>query len=359
MNKSNDAKPQWSIRQYHEGDKEQILELRATTLGDSRNDQWWNWIYENGPDGPSSVWLAVTEQKVVGLNTRLPLRMKIGDQVYKVALSYDIMTHPDYQRQGILGELAKKGTGYAEKIGISCTYGIAMNRIMPIYKGLKMGYDHIEICELPLLVKIISLGKVLKRSFGIPAFIGNPLGYAWESITMRKSSTQNNDIEIEQVSSFDESIDEFWLKASELKKIMIVKDMKYLNWRYVEKPGDEYIIFLAKRQEEIIGYIVFKSKSDPMTRGFIVDILTLPGEDIVAELLISKAIEYFQGEGALTISCVMLQDTSYYRTLRKLGFMHRHSSLWLGIRLHDPNLSGESLADPGNWYFVWGDNDTM
>jgi len=224
--------------------------------------------------------------------------------------------------------------------------------------GFAKRLQSLDICEVPLLVKVIAWGNVLKRRFGIPTFIGNLLGYAWERMTNRTSPSKNTDVEVEQISSFDERIDKFWLKASKIKNIMVIKDMKYLNWRYVAKPGNEYKIFVAKRQDEIAGYIVFKLERSVLNRGFIVDLLTLPDEDTVTEVLTARAVGYLKEEGAAMISCWMLQDTPYYRTLRKLGFIRR-SGPCLIVRIFDRNISKEFVKNPSNWYYVMGDDDVI
>lgn len=358
MSESNVIKKQWHIRKYQEGDEDQILELRGATLGVSRNIPWWNWIYKNGPDGPALFYLAVDNQMIIGINPGLPLRMKIGNQVYKSVLGFDVMTHPDYQRQGVLSALGPIHTENLLKNGVSISYGSSTPQRYPVYQKMKLSYDIFGICQPPLLVKVINWGEVLKTRYGIPSFAGNLFGYVWERMTNPISSIQNGNIEIEQISSFNESIDTFWLKASEIKQIMIVRDMKYLNWRYVKKPGKDYAIFVAKRQKEIIGFIVVRSETDIMTRGFIVDLLTLPDEGIVATGLITRAIEYLQKKGAANVLCLMLQDTPYYGILRKMGFTQRDSGIQLNIRIYDRSLSTEFVTNPGNWYFVWGDTDT-
>ena len=359
MNDSKPVKPQWSVREYQEGDEDQILELRGIVLSDSRDSQWWRWMYRNGPDGPVNLWLADDKQKVVGVNPGLPLRMKIGDQVCKSALCFDVMTHPEYQRQGVLSALGVVGNEYRLNNGFSIDYGTSTLQKYPIYQKLKLPSIIFAICQPPSMVKVINWAKVLKTRYRIPAFIGNLLGYVRERLSRRVSSSHYDDIEVEQISSFNENIDAFWLKASEIKQIMLVRDMKYLNWRYVEKPGNEYVIFLAKRQKEIVGYIVVKKiETKTIIRGAIIDLLTLPREDIVAEALITGAIRYLHREGVAMISCLMLPETPYYRILKKMGFMRRCSRIQLNVRLYDQNLSKEFVTDSSNWYFVWGDTDT-
>lgn len=355
MDETNEVKREWSIRAYREGDEKQMLELRKIAISETRDSQWWQWMYRDGPAGPAYVMLAEAKQKIVGQHAVMPVRLKIMDQVTKGGHGFDLMVHPEYRHQGIFRTL---GTELAKSSGVrgrSLSFGSPNDQSRP---GFIKWLQDIDICEVPSLVKIIDWGNVFKSRYGIPAFAGNLLGFVREHMTRRISPSRNAGVEIEQVSSFDERIDKFWLKASQIKGIMVVKDMKYLNWRYVAKPGNEYRIFVAKRQLEIAGYIVLKMEKGGQNRGFIVDLLALPGAETVAEVLITKAIRYLKSEGAAMIFCTMMLDAPYYGILRKLGFMRRPGGR-LNVRIFDQNISKEFVANPGNWYYVAGDDDSI
>jgi hypothetical protein len=355
MNESNEVKREWSIREYREGDEEQIRELRGIALSGSRDSQWWKWMYRDGPAGPALIMLAEAKQKIIGQFAAIPVRLKVGDRATEGGHGFDAMVHPDYRHLGIFKTLSTTLSGSNLVSNRSISYGTPNDQSHP---GFVKRLHSLDICEVPVLVKVIAWGNVLKRRYGIPVFAGNLLGNAWERMTTRISPSKNADVEVERVSSFDERIDKFWLKASEIKNIMVIKDMKYLNWRYVAKPGNEYKIFLAKRQDEIAGFIVIKLERGVPNRGFIVDLLTLPGEDTVTEVLTTRAVGYLKEEGAAMISCWMLRDTPYYRTLRKLGFIRR-SGPCLNARIFDQNISKEFVTNPSNWYYVMGDDDVI
>jgi GNAT superfamily N-acetyltransferase len=352
---ANKSEREWSIREYREGDEEQILELRELVFNDHKGKEWWKWMYRDGPLGPARIFVAEAKQKIIGHSATIFVPVKIKDQVTRSNHGVDVMVHPDFRHQGLFIALL---TNLPETLRWGINYGIPNDQARPSFvKRL----NAIGICEVPLLLKVVDWGIVLKTHYRIPVFIGKLLGYAWERMTGRVSLVKDTGIEIEEVFSFDERIDKFWEKASKLKTIMIAKNMKYLNWRYVAKPGKEYKIFIAKKQTEIVGYIVTKFEKGIRSlhsRGYIIDLLTLPDECTVAELLIASAVRYLKQEEATTISCWMLPDTSYYKTLRKLGFVRRAGPL-LFVRVFDPNIPREVIANAANWYYVMGDDDAL
>jgi len=260
-------------------------------------------------------------------STFVPL--KVGGRTTLGAHGIDLMVHPDYRRQGIFKTLGMKLRGLTRAKEWSLTYGTPDDES---YQGFVTRLNVLDIGELPFLFKIIDLSAILKNRYRIPVFIGKMLGYAWESITNGRRSPEDTEIKIDEVFSFDEQIDKFWEKASKLKSIMVIKDMKYLNWRYVAKPGKEYKILIAKKQEEIAGFIVLKLVKGAPSRGYIADLLTLPGEGTVAESLIARVIRYFKEEGAVSVSCWLFQNTTYYGILRKMVPASQRSTLLYAYR---------------------------
>jgi GNAT superfamily N-acetyltransferase len=352
---SNEPEREWSVREYREGDEEQILELRGIVLSGSRDKEWWQWMYRDGPLGPATIMVAEVNQRIIGTSGSILVPLKVGDQITRGSHGIDLMVHPDYRRQGIMKALSAKLRESSRGMKKSIGYGTPNNES---YQGFVKRMGALDIGELPFLFKVINWGALLKNRYKIPVFAGKLFGYTWERITNRPLSLKDAEIEVEEVFSFDERIDKFCQKASEIKAIMVMKNMKYLNWRYVAKPGKEYKILLAKKHQEITGFIVLKLEKNILFRGYIVDLLTLPGEDIVAEVLITRAMKYFKEEGAATISCWMFQDIPYYKILRKLGFLRRSGPRFC-IRIIDPNIPKEFATNPANWYYVVGDGDSL
>jgi hypothetical protein len=355
MVESSEPKREWSLRVYHEGDEEQILALRGMVLSGPKDIQWWRWMYRQGPLGPAAIMLAEVNQKIIGHHAALPIPIKIKDQVTRGGHGVDLMVRPDYRNQGIFITLGKTMNESLKGIYRSITYGTPNNQSR---HGFVKRLNAMEIGEVPLLVKVIDWGTVMKSRYKIPVFIGKLLGHACEFITGRASPIKNADMVVEEIFFFDERIDKFWEKASQLKSIMIAKDMKYLNWRYVAKPGKEYRILMVFKHQEIAGYLVFKLKKDVPAIGYIVDLLTLPGEETAARLLITKAVQSLKEDGAATISCWMLEETPYYRILRKLGFVRRTGPI-LCSRVVDQNIPKEFITNLTNWYYVMGDDDVV
>jgi glycosyltransferase involved in cell wall biosynthesis/GNAT superfamily N-acetyltransferase len=348
-------KRQWSIRQYQDGDETQIRELRAIALNNAKNSQWWKWQYLEHPDGLAIIYLAEAHQKIVGHRAIVPVRIKIGDEIHRGSCGIDAMTHPDYQRQGIYVAIGNLMYESACKKGIDIVYGTPNRQSFSISTRRLQWF---EISNPPVMVKIIDWGIILKKRFRIPCFIGKRLGKAFEFVFKKTRHFKSLDTEIQQITTFDERMDKFWLKASLIKPIMVVRDRKYLNWRYVYKPDNNYKIYIASRMDEIVGYIVVSLDKEVDLVGIIVDLLALPGEEPASGLLIEEALKYFERERTMFVKCLMLRQAPYFKILKKMGFMVFKSAIRICARINNRNISKEQISDPRNWYYTYGGCDS-
>ena len=324
-------------------------------LRGSKDKQWWQWMYRDGPAGPAAAMVAEAKQRIIGHMASIFVPLKVGGRTTLGAHGIDLMVHPDYRRQGIFKTLGMKLRELTRAKEWSLAYGTPDDES---YQGFVTRLNVLDIGELPFLFKVIDWGALLKNRYKIPTFAGQLLGNTRELITVRRRLPKDTGIKVEEITSFDERIDKLWAKASKLKNIMVIKDMKYLNWRYVAKPGKEYHMFVAKKQEEITGFIVLKMVKGVLSRGYIVDFLTLPDEGTIAESLLTTAERYFTEEGVASISCWMFQDIIYYKILRKMGFIRR-SGLRFCVRIVDQNIPREFATDTANWYYMLGDGDSQ
>jgi hypothetical protein len=136
----------------------------------------------------------------------------------------------------------------------------------------------------------------------------------------------------------------------------VVRDSKYLNWRYIDSPN-AYKIFSVERHQLIKGFIVLTFEEGATKRGRIVEILVEQGQKAVTNLLLTQAIGYFFDQGADVINCWILEKSPAFTALEKRGFVKRETPHDLIVRSHTYGLSNEYFADDSKWYITMGDSD--
>jgi hypothetical protein len=163
------------------------------------------------------------------------------------------------------------------------------------------------------------------------------------------------EVEIEKVDSLDDLFTGFWRKASTLYPILGIRDQNYLKWRYFRHPTRNYLIYRAKKNGEMRGYIVLR-KADLLrfNSAVIVDLLTL--DEAAFAALVEKGIDRCREEGADLLGFMVPQNHPYDKLMRKKGFLPSPKTFQFMIYLHSER---EIFLSPDKWYVNWGDTDVI
>ena len=361
----------WTVREYKKGDENGILELMKAVYPDKKIlkeswMKWWKWMFTKSPAGAARIWLADHNGKIAGQYPLIISDMKVGKEIAKVSQNIELMTHPDYRKQGMFITLEKKALEKTAKEGINITIGFPNAAAYPGH--IKTGW--FDIGSLQIGVKPIHLKKIvetgIKNNFLKPfyVFFGKLIIYL---IYREKKTIVSDSLKISKVNSFDNRINDFWEKNSKDYEITTVRKKEYLNWRYVDIPDIDYTIYIAEEKGEIRGYIVLRCvDEDNIKSGSIFDIFTpLERPDVTARL-ISKAIEFFKSQNVDLIFCLMVADKKIQKVIRKKGFIFSkflQSGFSEGgqfiVYTSHPNISKPFLMNKENWYIQLGDSDSL
>lgn len=354
-------KPKWSVRPYREGDEEKILELWKAVYPEREYDRekwmrWWRWMYQDNPVGVGKIWLAEYDGKIVGQYSLISMNVKVGNEILKASQNIDLMTHPGYQRQGIFSRLERKALDEAEKAGVSITIGFSNDTAYPGH--IKSGW--FDVYSPQIMFKPLNWGNALKVKINNKSLlklgaIGG--GVLERTIYQAKNPPFVRDLTINQISSFDDRINEFWTSVSNQHQIMVVRNKDYLNWRY-GTPDVNYAIFVAEKAGEICGYLILQAREQRDVEVVsIFDIMAQSPE--VMHCLVSKAVEHCRQNNIDLILYQLVASKAYHRTLKRCGFLMLpfikggHFCAYSS----SPSISKEFLANPRNWFVQVGDSD--
>lgn len=362
------GKKQWSMRPYRAGDEAGIGQLFELTMGKELLAARWNWLFRDNHTGVVLIAVAEGEHgEVAGQCALKPVRMKVGSKICLGAQSLDAAVRPDYQGQGIYTKLATYAYTAAAERGVPLIYGFPNRNSHHL---LASRLNRVDLWDRPpVYMRILDAGQILGtrlenrvlRSAVVP--IGRTVSrwfYSGREIRMP------DDCRLVPVERFDDRMDEFWAQASRPYQIAVVRDRQYLNWRYVENPEKGYRLFVVEKHSKVVGYIVLKCESRfQMEMGFIVDMLTVPGEQALADGLIAEAVRFFQAQHMHLVSCLMLEHLPYTRSLAANRFVRMPrrllpQELHLSVRSQsDERRLGELILDPRSWFITWGDHDVV
>lgn len=184
-----------------------------------------------------------------------------------------------------------------------------------------------------------------------------------------------------KIAAFGPDFDNFWNIVKDRFPLSIERSAKYLNWRYVHHPMIRYNILAAKKDDQIVSYIVIRMedvtdgaerKKTGVRIGRIIDFVSQPEADLFTLI---KAIDFCRDQGVSFID-FFFTGNFYNYTLRALGFVDadeppynlmptllnpidlvkrtRHN---FAFKIMKPELQDARVSDLNNWYTTKGGGD--
>jgi hypothetical protein len=318
------------------------------------------------------MWVARDKQnsKLAGSYSVIPLRMKLGNKEVTGSLSMNTMTHPDYRKQGIFKVLAEKTFESCQSKNIPITIGLPNANSYPGFTGALKFKD---VGSRSLLVKPFNAGfvidKFIKNKFvkKVLSPVAN-VGLKLCAVKGLWSRSYDPKVSIVEVSAFGKEFDEFWNKVSKDYNNIVVRDGRFLNWRFVSCPTRNYKTFKAVIQGEMVGYLVVsvdKHHSYDCQVAFIVDLVVNSklDKDSVYKALVLAAEKWAISNKADFIgmhvpphleSCKMLKKFGYIDVPKR--FIGGSQAMIVRPHLQD-SIIDEQALDFSNWFLMDGDND--
>jgi len=346
------------IRKPNINDLDQIVKLRETINGGNscypRTRDFYHWKYFGNPVQDACVRIAVDGNSIIGIVAATYRSIKLNNDIVLCAELGDLFTHPHYRRQGIFTNLCNEVINEVEKKGVKLIY-VRPNENSYRILIRKMGFK--DVFRLKTFYYPIDIKAVLKEKIknSILFQIGYPIVKVGTKVIFKKGKLlENEEIKIIRVNNFEEDVNKLWEEVSKNWNVILVRDEKYLEWRYIKSPI-EFAVFFAKKKDTTVGYMVVVENN--FKRGHIVDFLCMPDEPGVALSLITKAINYFKRENIEIVTTWVNDrgstDDIFINSLCNMGFRSYGKKLHFIIRSNIINIDNFNYE----WFFRIGDID--
>ncbi len=362
----------WHIRDYREGDEEQILRLRQRVFGDldlvRLRPSTWRWQFRHNPAGEAFCALAEDRGRIVGQYAVIPTRFSVHGKEILFALSCDTMIHPEYRRQGIFTTLAREVYRRIEsEQRITTVWGFPNEVSLP---GFTRHLDWRLLTVFPLrvvplrpLAMLRPLLPMAKRSPQKPG--KRRAGFPEEGSGLSVAFPDFPGLLVEPVplaAGFDEEFDELWNRNRGLAPVIQVRDAAYLNWRYFGAPEFRYRPFAVRSDGRLSGYLVIRTLTlMGHFFGVLTDLFPFPVRDpVTTKRLFRFARDYCKTQGAEFMTCLLSRaDPSFFKAvgLRTIPAILNPRKWHFGARYtpHESNI----LGDLSNWHLTYGDTDIV
>jgi GNAT superfamily N-acetyltransferase len=287
----------FSVRLQRPEDDEAIVDLLKASFGSwPKIDaglppiEHLRWKKSLDPEAAEYNCVAVTDRRIVGAQFYWLQDTKVGGTVVRAAQGIDFCVHPDYQGRGI--RTAMKVLAY-ETVELTTEFSLSVDG------------DH------PAMVHMVE--KTNDERF----LMANKLNVLQCDVPRVSLPANNGAVRVRRVSHFDERTGGLCAEASAPFQLIVVRTRDYLNWRYADKRAGAYSICFAEEDGRLVGYATARSANG---KGYIADLLALPGRTDAIGALLRHTLADFASEGAATAECWSFVHHPYQTTLSEAGF---------------------------------------
>lgn len=356
------------VRQYRAGDREQLFQfIREVFSPDdsARLLAQWAWRCDESPFtaplGPA-VYLMWLGDELVGLGAGFRVKMWMGGTVCDGEGLGNWAVHPR-MRGRKLWQRAQVGGAAMRAVVSPLMFGWTR---LPPHIGRRVG-----IPDEPLkpLIRVLDAGPLLAHlahSRALGRLPGQLLGMIGAGATaaarmvsypLRRRSHGNG--RVVRLDAFDDRVDALWERARRPTKAMVIRDRRYLNWRYRDRPDATYLLYGFERGAELEGFLVARRTTyKGMPWGYLVDFLTPENSRDAVSSLIDAAVDELRRLGAAAVVCYVTDDDAR-ATLYRRGFFSAPQSdpMRFPLSFAESHPELKKFAAMSSWYLTMGDGD--
>ena len=350
--------PRWKLREATIADRDSILALRKLVFAvedpEKQDPAFWTWEFMDGPEGRARIFVAVDGDKVVGHYAMIPQDFKLAGDACKGSIIVDLMTHPDYRRQGIFARIARFAFDTAsDQLEFASAY--------PIRKESSAGFlalGWVEQFKIPVLVRPLSWPAIARRflfSLGdLPAWVAGP----WRALralfapSLRAGETLR-DLQSHECQQLAEVAASGILGVDAYR----VRSAEFFRWRFFASPAWKYRISGLFREGRLQAYVVSRQAKLLDTASLaIVDLGGLPGTGRELSILINELVRQGTASGQAVAGAMVTPGNRYHRALRGAGFYPGPHKFSLVLSSNSETF-WQQVPPGASWYLSWADTD--
>lgn len=353
----------FGVRPYRADDRPEVLGLLAQVWGTSteglaivhRHELQWDWRFARNPyadpDLPTGLVLE-NDDAIVGFISCMPTRVNLHGGVVGAFWSGEWVTAP--QRGRGFGHLLQRRLMTLPALGLATPNPIA-------YPALRrLGWS--DVYRLENRIRVVRPDRLLAATNGARVLgraAGWVLGAASSAAAAARRAGADAGVAVVPTRRFDERFDDFWRRVAPGYPAAVVRDSRFLAWRYLEIPDREYAIAAAERGGEVAGYVVFYVRHRRgLVFGHVIDLLVAKGDAGARDALLAHAVEELERRGVDLVNCYLSPYDAFLRAgLRRCGFFFAKQSGAVVARDGARPPGAAAAVEPREWFVSRGDSD--
>jgi len=353
---------------YRAGDEADILAINRMEYGPTdilATSEDFDWRHAQNPAGQAiiSVIRDCDSSSVVGFIWIVPVYIHVFGEEWLGATGTNLLIHPDYRGTSAFAKLMRRFRQAFIDHDILLHYSFISEKT---YSRLRPDDPRVAF-EVPLLIRPLDMMKLARTHFdsrcrhwivGIGGQLAKPLLFqAWQF------HPDKHNFALHVLDGFDERFDDFWARVKDKYPIMVIRDRRYLAWRFAGISGRHYRILVVQVKGEVIGYTVLRCANiREIPAGLVMDLLVEAGPrgEAAGARLMAEAWRYFRAENMWLAGGLMLPQSAEYHIMRRAGYLpcpdrFAPSLFRFAFRLYDKRPAIVPRLSPEHWFVTMAD----
>jgi hypothetical protein len=358
------------IRNYHEGDEQKISKLLydsfPNTLDIDSIYRTWKWQFKNSFTATPFVSVAEAGAEIAAQYAVMKLPMIYKLRLTEGAISTATATDARFRGRGLFTKLAQALYEEIKKDGCQIIFGFPNKQS---FHGFVSRLGWFEIGAFPLHLRIIDPFPFFKKFLGdnILSNLGAKIfGIANKSL-FRERRKVGDDYTIKPCppGELPDGLEALLKESSISDRISVVRDSRYLEWRYLEKPFFTYEIYTVTKQGALCGYfVIYVAEKLALKTVYVMECSSTNDSSEIYSAMLRKLDEIALERKADSISMLLMQNHPQYRLFRRSGFIRVPKKLlpqkiYFAAKVLSEKIDTTYARDPKNWYITWGDLDVI
>src|ERR1700682_64781 len=306
-----------TIRVFRDSDRDGLISLLQTVFDGWHADplSHWKWLYENNPQGKSSIAVAVEDGGIVASSSACPVLMHWGGRPTIVGLGIDAATHPGFRRRGLFEQVATAAIADAERRGFGFILAYTpWGGASAVGQMEKLGFRRAFMIKR--LVKVLSWPQAMASKLKLP---GRPPTTA--EVVARIHAIVAADSKHEIAVARELTLEGPGMTAVSTQEIRVEKSQRYVRWRYSEHPDTQYHVFSGVSPSKSPAYIVVTLRTDK--RVTVGQILDLFGDDESWSWLLRRLEKTLSASGVALLEAYVSQGHRAATMMAAHGYRER------------------------------------
>jgi hypothetical protein len=329
-------------------DRKEFVELLQRNLPALPHAERFAWLYERNPDGPAWAWIVVNEanQKAVGATALFPHGFWLGSKKARCGQVGDFAIDIAYRSLGPALQLQRSTFKPVDDGELAFCYDCPPHD-QGMSTFLRLGLS--ASSSIYRHAKVLKVDRLLENRMGrgicttATAKVGN-LGL--QILNLRFGHVSGTEISL-LPGPFDHEFDTLDSAIVDDRSVRASRSAAHLNWRFRQDPLHEYQVLVARRNGELLAYVVVALESSGAT------VVDLFGKELtqLGAVLLDAARDICQKASLETLHAFLSDSCRLDPLFKGAGFWKRELAARVVVHTSKQGWTQAFLAAKPEWSF--------